>query len=463
MSLNRRPSLIPLIPRPAFTLPLFFFLATYSALAPAQPADTTGKNALKTINNAGGGQVVYGPLVQQPSLPVAMGVMLRTIHSQFGNRPEIGRFFQAKGSSSAATFFTVTATTLGNKPLAGLVIVSMPPGAAPSAAILYDDASHFGTSLCPMMTQLNAVWHPEGSPSTPASPAKKGAPTSSSLPALHQTSLPDGSASIGLPAGWRITGGGHAQLHAQGPEGQQINFFSYSVEDPRTNPLYRPGVRPPGTIVVYPWGADLTEAFPTVAAQLNQKMGVPAPTYHFTNVKPYGDIGPRSCVFATGDVDRHDGNGLLAQSSIICAGRPLNGNWILAVYQTATPISRANIDGPLLATIETTYQTNDAVLNAQTQATIAHIHEIGDVARRQADAAHAANDAHNASVEANWDSRDKHSQDFSNYLLDQTVIQDSQRNERATVWNQYADTLVKADPNRYQYVPTKDFIKGIDY
>ena len=74
-----------------------------------------------------------------------------------------------------------------------------------------------------------------------------------------------------------------------------------------------------------------------------------------------------------------------------------------------------------------------------------------------------ANDAHNASVEANWDSRDKHSQDFSNYLLDQTVIQDSQRNERATVWNQYADTLVKADPNRYQYVPTKDFIKGIDY
>ena len=51
-----------------------------------------------------------------------------------------------------------------------------------------------------------------------------------------------------------------------------------------------------------------------------------------------------------------------------------------------------------------TYKTNDAVLNAQTQATIAHIHEIGDAARRQADAAHAANDAHNASVEANWDS-----------------------------------------------------------
>jgi hypothetical protein len=462
MRLHRRPSLIPLIPRPVLALPLFLFLASYSALAPAQPAATNANDVLKTINNAGGGQIVYGPLVQQPSLPAAMGVMLRTIHTQFGNRPDIGRFFQAKGSNSAAAFFTVTAKNLGEKPIAGLVIVSMPPGANPSAAILYDEALHFGTSLSPMMTQLNAVWHPDGSPSAPVSSAKRGAPTSS-LPALHETSLPDGSASVGLPAGWRITGGGHAQLHAEGPEGQQIHFFSYSVEDPRTNPLYRPGVRPPGAIVVYPWGGDLTQAFPAVAVQLNQKMGAPGPTYHFTSVKPYGDIGPRSCVFATGDVDRHDGKGLLAQGSIICAGRPLNGNWILAVYQTATPTIRANIDGPLLATIETTYKTNNAVLNAQNQATIAHIHEIGDAARRQADAAHAANDAHNASVEANWDSRDKHSQDFSNYLLDQTVIQDSQRNERATVWNQYADTLVKADPNRYQYVPTKDFIKGIDY
>ena len=166
MRSHRRPALIP---RLAFKLPLFFFLACHSALAPAQPAATPGNDALKTINNPGGGQIVYGPLVQQPSLPAAMGVMLRTIHSQFGNRPEIGRFFQAKGSSSAATFFTVTAKNLGNKPIAGLVIVSMPPGANPSAAILYDDASHFGTSLSPMMKQLNAVWHPEGSPSAPAS------------------------------------------------------------------------------------------------------------------------------------------------------------------------------------------------------------------------------------------------------------------------------------------------------
>jgi hypothetical protein len=451
-----------MIPRLAFKLPLFFFLFCHCALAPAQPAATPGKDALKSIDNPGGGRVIYGPLVQQPSLPAAMGVMLRTIHSQFGARPEIGRFFQAKGSSSAATFFTVLAIHPGAKPIAGLVIVSMPPGASPSAAILYDEASHFGTSLSPMMKQLNTVWHPEGSPSAPASQSAK-APAPSSLPALHQASLPDGSASIGLPAGWRITGGGHAQLHAEGPEGQQIHFFSYSVEDPRTNPLYRPGVRPPGAIVVYPWGGDLTQAFSAVAAQLNQKMGAPAPTYHFTSVKPYGNIGPRSCVFASGDVDRHDGKGLLADGSILCAGQPLHGNWILAVYQTATPISREKVDGPLLATIESTYKANDAVLNAQTQATIAHIHEIGDAARRQADAAHASNDAHNAAVEANWDSRDKHSQDFSNYLLDQTVIQDSQRNERATVWNQYADTLVKADPNRYQYVPTKDFIKGIDY
>ena len=81
----------------------------------------------------------------------------------------------------------------------------------------------------------------------------------------------------------------------------------------------------------------------------------------------------------------------------------------------------------------------------------------------QADAAHAANDAHNASVQAAWDSQDRRNQNFSNYLLDQTVVQDNNTGAYGAVWNQYADSLVKNDPNRYQYVQTPDFLKGIDY
>jgi len=31
------------------------------------------------------------------------------------------------------------------------------------------------------------------------------------------------------------------------------------------------------------------------------------------------------------------------------------------------------------------------------------------------------------------------------------------------VWSCFAQTLVKADPNRFRYVNTLDFLKGIDY
>jgi hypothetical protein len=54
-----------------------------------------------------------------------MGTMLRNIHGHFGDRPQIGKFFQTRGSDSIATFFTLTAKLQGNKPMAGLVIVSL--------------------------------------------------------------------------------------------------------------------------------------------------------------------------------------------------------------------------------------------------------------------------------------------------------------------------------------------------
>jgi len=42
-------------------------------------------------------------------------------------------------------------------------------------------------------------------------------------------------------------------------------------------------------------------------------------------------------------------------------------------------------------------------------------------------------------------------------------IQDNDLNARGTALNGLAEALVKADPNRFQYVQTQDFLKGIDY
>ena len=53
--------------------------------------------------------------------------------------------------------------------------------------------------------------------------------------------------------------------------------------------------------------------------------------------------------------------------------------------------------------------------------------------------------------------------DFSNYILDQTVVQDNNMYGNGTIghgtlWNSAADGLVKADPNRFEYVDKPDLL-----
>jgi hypothetical protein len=152
------------------------------------PTPACGQDGLKTIDNPGGGQIVYGPVAGQTSMQGAMGAMLRNVHSRFGERPQIGRFFQSGGSDSVATFFTVMAKSQGGKHIAGMVIVSMPSGSQPTGAIVYDDAQRFGTTANPMLKKLNEVWHVDSAKPTAASGASAPA---TNVPPLQQTPFPD--------------------------------------------------------------------------------------------------------------------------------------------------------------------------------------------------------------------------------------------------------------------------------
>jgi len=437
----------------------FVLLCTTALLTPAFADDT-----LKTIDNPGGGQIVYGPVNGQSSLQGAMGAMLRNVHGQFGDRPQIGKFFQAGGSDSVATFFTVTAKTQGGKQIAGMVIVSMPSGSQPAGAVIYDDAQRFGTTANPMLKKLNEVWHADSAKPTQSTPAG---------PPLRQIPFPDGSGSIGLPEGWQLTGAASGVAHAAGPNGESIHMGVYlPIMDPRspqTQMQMRSGRPLPGLYTIYPSGGDLAQAFLSVVQQIHQKQGTPNPTINITSNRKFPISGiATDAVLLEGDMDVHDGKEPMATSIVVSALRPIaNGTWAITVNQGTVPKQLKEAEWPTLTAIANSWKRNDAVIDGQiqarTQAEINRIHQIGANAKAQADSAHAANDAHNASVEAMWDSRDKRNQNFSNYLLDQTVVQDNNTGAHGTVWNQYADSLVKNDPNRYQYVQTPHFLKGIDY
>jgi hypothetical protein len=97
--------------------------------APAQ-------GSFKVIDNPGGGQYMYGPLTGRGTMPEAIVYMLRQVHSYFGDRPEVGKFFQSRDGTSIATFFAATAKKQGDKPIQGLLIVALAGDGSASAAAI---------------------------------------------------------------------------------------------------------------------------------------------------------------------------------------------------------------------------------------------------------------------------------------------------------------------------------------
>jgi hypothetical protein len=439
------------------------FMALGLALASPALAQFKAAGALQVIDYPGGAQVVYGPINGVSAMPQAMSVMLRAVHDHLGARPEVGRLFQTKGSSSMAAFFNIPAVG-GKSALTGMIIVSIPPGGPASGAVLYDEQKRFPKTSSDMMKKLNAAWKP---PLGSAAPTRNGPAAS-----LQRTAFPDNSGSVALPQGWRITGGYQGAVHAEGPNGSQIHYgVVYPVMDPN-NPQQRQMIQMqtqggrsplPGSYVAYPSGGNPVHAMIAISAQAAQKARQPAPTYQISSVKDEGIAPGGHCTRAIGQVDRHDGKGVLAANTVICVSQPNNGLWMMTLYQDAVRPQLLAQEQATMEAISKSYRINNQVIAQESQSTINRIHQIGDESRRQAEQSHAAFDQRNADLASAEDRRDRRNQDFSNYILDNTVVRDAQTGEHATTYNSYADALVKSDPNRYQYVPNQSFLKGVDY
>jgi hypothetical protein len=424
-------------------------------------------DGLKFIHNQGGGEIVYGPVRGQTTLPGAMGFMLKQVHAHFSDKPQVGKFFRTKGSTdSIATSFTLTAKTNGSGPISGLVIVAMPPGQQPSAALIYDQAERFKTTASPMMKKLNEAWHADAPQDAKAA---IGRGSVAHARPLHSTVFPDNSGSIGLPEGWQITTASQGMMFAQGPNNESFLIGSYiPVMDPG-DPQQRQMIQMetqggrvplPGNYVAAPYGMPAFKLLQTLSAQTNAKQHKPAASIELMGAD---DLG-KNCTYFKTHVDSHDGKGALFSGITMCIQPPFaRGLYAVTINQATLPDGQIDQEKATFQAMYASYKTNDAVINAESRAAIDTIHAIGERAKIYSDASNAAWEIHQQGQQNQQQSFDKRSQAFENYLLDQTVVQDNQRNERGTVYNQYADSLVKADPNRFQYVNTQDYLKGIDY
>jgi hypothetical protein len=421
------------------------------------PAPACAQTSLKTIDNPGGGEVVYGP-VDENTPPAAMVAVLRYVHTRFGQSPTVSKVFQSRDGQNFGAFFTVTAASQGNKRIAGLVIVSIARGAAPAAAVLFDEPGRFATTEPVLLRMLTDAWRTASTP-----PPSSGVQNSGAVPALTPTRFPDGSGSVNLPSGWRITFASHGAALIVGPRGESVMLSNsvgpiYDSNNPQVQAHLRyanPNKRP----ILCP----ASDALHTYLCVLQRN--VAQPTFQLKQSRPIpAQRRAVQAVLIDADLDLHDGKGVMScELGLAVTATSALGDRTLGINGTCAPKVSAIQEQPTLKAIYDSYSMNGQVVSQEYAGDERRSREAGNNARIQANNAHAAEDARSASFQAHMDNIDRFSKSFQNYQLDQTELQDNDQNARGAVPNSLADALIKANPDRFQSVPTANFLRGKDF
>jgi hypothetical protein len=434
----------------AATLLIFALMTAHS-----EPSTGSG-NGFTTVNAPGGGQYIYGPFPGKGSMSDAVLYMLRSIHQYFGNRPELGKFVQSRDGTQTAAFFGVNAKGAAGKPMTGLFIVARSTDGAASGAVVFDESSHFATSEPGMMKALYTVWHPAGIDAAGASTTSQTAATRTGAGAagdaaapLVQSSGGDQSASIGLPAGWKIVSLNGGAISVAGPNGEMVNLG--------------------GVLQGYALGPDLFQSWVAIVNRVRAGSGKPPATFaelERTNL-------PGNAIQVIFKLDLNDGVG--PRRGSVRLGRW--GAQAMSVDGSNIPERLADREGATLLAVIRSYQPNRQVMGQLQQGAMNRVQADAARANQQAAALNARREASNAafdqhmnnlnaqsqSFNAHMDNIDRSSKITQDYILDRSVVRDTENGDRATVSNGYADSLVRANPDRFQVVPNQSLIAGKDY
>lgn len=478
-----------LIPR-LFCLSLFFFAVCVQTACSPSPAPP-----MKSVDGPQGGKIVYGVVEGAGTNAAAMAKVLRSVQNSCGERPQIGRVFRVRGSNSDAVFFTVLNRPAGNKLVAGMLIASQTGPNRVEAAMVSDDASRFGSTINPMLQQLFSAWRPgeTASAAVPAPAPGGGGPITPSA-SMHKVVLPDNTASISIPDGWSVDpkfAGG--SMVVTGPRGETLHLnMVFLAQDPN-GPSYkrqqRMRMKPLPHTVVYPFNVDMAKAYPDIFQRMRASNGLGPARIQVVRVEKMSASGGSRCVNASGQVDR-DGKGMKEFNDILCATTPDQyGSYrfqtsgfrlplgatdqdravamaSLISFQENTELvkQRAAADAaPFIANMQRNYQAQQQQWMARHQKIIGGIKQIGENATARNNAVQAANEAQHRTWDNQQVTNSRNIQGFSNYILDQTVVQDNYRNTHSTEWNRTADALVKIDPKRFETVDTPNYWQGTDF
>lgn len=474
------------IPRTLGLFPCLVLISACPALAQAPQ---------KTIHSPDGWVVKYGVVQGASTQPAAIVSELRAVARSCGESPQVGQAFRYKGTSTVGVFYVVTNHSAGEAPMVGLILSDFNEKKQVETAVMYDTAPHFRYTLKPMMETVFKEWRPGGV--KPA--AKGGTGASAALLPMHPVTLPDGSAAAKIPDGWQVTPQSHGGgINVVGPHQEFIMLNGgFVAQDPRAESyqrMMRMHMQSPPNEFIMPYNADLGRAVPYMYAFSAHLL-----RWNPTDLKiEQTQIVPMSqglrCVQAQGHVNNF-GTGPMELNATFCPGPPSSPQtmiYMVYVFFSLVPNALADQErlttfavmasfswdqqrverqaaamaAPVIQQMQGIYQQHMDALNKLREDQIGQIHRTGqEVTDRIAEA-----DRQQAIRDQDFDKQEenigRYGQGFSNYILDQNVIQYTNSYgdfAHKTVPNNIAYSLVQQHPDQVELVPTPNYIPDVDF
>jgi hypothetical protein len=471
-------------------LSIVFAVISCSSANKADAANAPQTQSAVVLPSDPGSEIKYVRIDGTSSFADGMIQLLTQVQKTCGERPSVSRPFHVKNGDSVAAFYQVVDHSQHNRRLQGMLIATQTAPNQVEVAMLTDSAERFPKTMKSMLNKLLASWHP-----ALMKPSSGGAPAAVSPSSLtHKMTARDNSASIMVPSGWTMDpNSGRGAVAVQGPNGE---FIALGAVRPAVDPSNRWQMQmasrrimviQPGSVVC-PFRGDIGREYPNLFNAWRRAAGKTlARSIQVQEVTPLQAAQGNHCAIVKGLMDLDGGTQFF--SDMLCASNPdpQFGNYGTVLNHAMLPNSLADKERPLMTAIVSTFKQNEQVVNqqqaqmvqdkkaaddaayAEGRAAVGRIQQVGQSAMARAQADEAAHDAQHAEYWSTQDARVRRSKEFSDYILDQRVVQDNDiygNNSgyigHSTVSNSLADALVASDPNRYEYVDKSGYWRGWD-
>lgn len=440
---------------------------------------------LTTLTPAQGGMIVYGTVDRADTPGRAMAGILDNVARSCGEKPKVGRVFRARGAGSTAVFFTVTNRAAGDRKVAGMLLAAATGPGTVDAALVSDDAARFPKTLDPMLKQLFSVWRPYPAASAQAPESRPPSRAKGPAPALRTCVNSDRSATVGLPEGWSLDprcNSGQVLVH--GPAGEMVGVGLSAVvqntNDPHFQQNLRMGIRMQRVqgVMYYPYSTNVAQNLPGLYKEWKLSLGKPVAALQVQSVQNLQGSGNSSAGQMDARVDP-DGKGMQALKITMALTAPTVGTYRVFLTFIQVPDGAMDRERDTIAAIIGSVSLNTQVIQAEVQAAneagirmahaaTEHIKQIGAAATARIQNDQRQHEAQWQGWHADQDMKARRGQEFNNYILDQSVVQDNNMHNNGTIghgtlYNADADWLVKNYPNRFEYVDKPNYWEGTDY